>query len=119
MLENTSIYENNRYDALSHSAVQFGLAEMKTDTDRVTNKSYRSYGMYRRDSLCDSSFVKINETYYSENTVIENFYDTNSTNNYKYGGIVLSKQFATNGNEASLEDIFCEFAYDYLKALDM
>lgn len=30
----------------------------------------------------------------------------------------MSNQFATNSNEATLEDIFCEFGYDFIQAVD-
>ena len=29
----------------------------------------------------------------------------------------MSNQFATNSNEATLEDIFCEFGYDFIQAV--
>lgn len=118
ILQNTSLYENHRYDWLQTVAGQFGLADIKTDMHRVSGSySYRSYGTYRRSILCDTSFIKENETYLSEEYIINNFYDINQTD-YTYGGIVLSYQFATNANEASLEDLFCEFGYDFIKAID-
>ena len=119
ILQNTSLYENHRYDWLQTVAGQFGLADIKADMHRVSTDSYsyRSYGTYRRSVLCDTSFIKENETYLSEEYIINNFYDINQTD-YTYGGIVLSYQFATNANEASLEDLFCEFGYDFIKAID-
>ena len=36
----------------------------------------------------------------------------------QFAGCVLNPVFATNANEASLEDIFVEYGYEYLKALN-
>lgn len=122
LLQNTSLYENHRYDWLQTTAGQFGIADIKSDKHRVlpltlSDYSYRSFGTYRRSILCDTSLVKENETYFSEDYIIDQFYKTDN-NEYIYGGIVMSNRFATNSNEATLEDIFCEFGYDFIQAVD-
>jgi hypothetical protein len=94
------------------------LTDITGDT-HVLDKTYRSYNTYRKNIGHDSLSLKINETYNDQDKIEENFFDT-STNetNYTFDGIVLSKQYATNGNEMSLEDLFAEYYYQYLKAVD-
>lgn len=121
LLSYTTIFENCRFDRLgSTGGSTFGIADFKTDQHQMKNKSYRSYGTYRHTLSCDSSLIKINETNYKEDYIINNFYgvDTSFINFY-YPGIVLNKNYATNGNESSLEDLFCEYGYAYLNAVDM
>lgn len=121
LLSYTTIFENCRFDRLgSTGGSTFGIADFKTDQHQMKNKSYRSYGTYRHTLSCDSSLIKINETNYKEDHIINNFYGVDSsTINFNYPGIVLNKNYATNGNESSLEDLFCEYGYAYLNAIDM
>lgn len=121
LLSYTTIFENCRFDRLgSTGGSTFGIADFKTDQHQMKNNSYRSYGTYRHTLSCDSSLIKINETNYKEDHIINNFYGVDSsTINFNYPGIVLNKNYATNGNESSLEDLFCEYGYSYLNAIDM
>ena len=122
LLSYTTIFENCRFDRLgSTGGSTFGIADFKADQHQMKNNSYRSYGTYRHTLSCDSSLIKINETNYKEDYIINNFYGVDSSNiiNFNYPGIVLNKNYATNGNESSLEDLFCEYGYAYLNAVDM
>ena len=122
LLSYTTIFENCRFDRLgSTGGSTFGIADFKTDQHQMKNNSYRSYGTYRHTLSCDSSLIKINETNYKEDYIINNFYGVDSSNiiNFNYPGIVLNKNYATNGNESSLEDLFCEYGYAYLNATNM
>ena len=121
LLSYTTIFENCRFDRLGATGGStFGIADFKTDQHQMKNKSYRSYGTYRHTLSCDSSLIKINETNYKEDYIINNFYGVNTSFiNFDYPGIVLNKNYATNGNESSLEDLFCEYGYAYLNAIDM
>ena len=119
LLSYTTIFENCRFDRLgSTGGSTFGIADFKTDQHQMKNNSYRSYGTYRHTLSCDSSLIKINETNYKEDYIINNFYGAGKIN-FDYPGIVLNKNYATNGNESSLEDLFCEYGYAYLNAVDM
>lgn len=121
LLSYTTIFENCRFDRLgSTGGSTFGIADFKTDQHQMKNKSYRSYGTYRHTLSCDSSLIKINETNYKEDYIINNFYGVDTSFiNFDYPGIVLNKNYATNGNESSLEDLFCEYGYTYLNATNM
>ena len=119
LLSYTTIFENCRFDRLgSTGGSTFGIADFKADQHQMKNNSYRSYGTYRHTLSCDSSLIKINETNYKEDYIINNFYGAGKIN-FDYPGIVLNKNYATNGNESSLEDLFCEYGYAYLNAVDM
>ena len=119
LLSYTTIFENCRFDRLGATGGStFGIADFKTDQHQMKNNSYRSYGTYRHTLSCDSSLIKINETNYKEDYIINNFYGVGEIN-FDYPGIVLNKNYATNGNESSLEDLFCEYGYAYLNAIDM
>lgn len=121
LLSYTTIFENCRFDRLgSTGGSTFGIADFKTDQHQMKNNSYRSYGTYRHTLSCDSSLIKINETNYKEDYIINNFYGYGEgVINFNYPGIVLNKNYATNGNESSLEDLFCEYGYAYLNATNM
>ena len=121
LLSYTTIFENCRFDRLgSTGGSTFGIADFKADQHQMKNNSYRSYGTYRHTLSCDSSLIKINETNYKEDYIINNFYGVDTSFiNFDYPGIVLNKNYATNGNESSLEDLFCEYGYAYLNAVDM
>lgn len=122
LLSYTTIFENCRFDRLgSTGGSTFGIADFKTDQHQMKNNSYRSYGTYRHTLSCDSSLIKINETNYKEDHIINNFYGVDSSTiiNFNYPGIILNKNYATNGNESSLEDLFCEYGYAYLNATNM
>lgn len=108
----------SRYDVLLYELGRLMLTDIKPDT-HVLNKNYRSYNTYRKDIGPDTSSLKINETYNNQDNIEDTYYEIKSLDtSYVFDGIVLSKKFATNGNEMSLEDLFAEFYYDYLCAVD-
>ena len=123
--EYTKIFENCRYDHITKDAYTY-IADILNVTNTMNNNYYASFGTYRHDITADTSIVKIYETGLKEKEILDNFYeinpiinnDTNETINYIFPGIVLNKDFAVNGNELSLEDLFAEYGYDYLKAVD-
>lgn len=125
----TKIFEFSRYDRLSYDLENKKIADIASDEHIVNNDYYRNYGTYRHDITAEEYIVKENETYLDDNILTDNYYNyfklTNFTsdNNKKYNvmqfaGCVLNQLFATNANEASLEDIFVEYCYDYLVALN-
>lgn len=108
----------SRYDVLLYELGRLMLTDIKGES-HVLNKAYRSYNTYRKNITPDSSKLKINETYNNRDAIEENYYDLNSLDtSYVFDGIVLSKKYATNGNEMSLEDLFSEYYYEYLTAVD-
>lgn len=130
--EYTRVFENNRYDRLTKDTETY-ISDIISTDHQMSNNFYRSFGTYRHDINADSSLVKINETKIKERTVLDYFYelnavekiknddDTESTiikTNYNFSGIVLNMNYATNSNELSLEDLFAEYGYDYLRAMD-
>ena len=128
--EYTRVFENNRYDRLTKDTETY-ISDIISETHQTPNKFYRSFGTYRHDITADTSLVKINETKIKEKTVLDYFYDLNAEEsdeenpdntylktNYNFSGIVLNMNYATNSNELSLEDLFAEYGYDYLKAMD-
>lgn len=127
----TRIFEFNRYDRLSYDLNNTQIADIATNEHMVNNEYYRNYGTYRHDIIAEDRLVKINETYFDENTLDDNYYDISTLCEYPstinkdssinvniFSGCVLNKAFATDANEASLEDIFCEYGYEYIKALN-
>ena len=116
--EYTRVFENCRYDHITKDAETYIADIMSTDHQMDIDKLYRSFGTYRHDIQADTSIIKINETKISEKNILDNYYDIKLNDNFIFSGIVLNKDFATNGNELSLEDLFAEFGYDYLKACD-
>lgn len=127
----TNIFQFNRYDRLSYDLANKKVADIASNEHMVNNEYYRNYGTYRHDITAEERIVKINETYFDENTLDDNYYNLDMLRNYnstiskdssidinKFSGCVLNKTFATNGNEANLEDIFCEYGYEYIKALN-
>ena len=114
----TQMIPFSRYDVLLYELGRLMLTDIKPDT-HILNKNYRSYNTYRKDIGPDTSSLKINETYNNQDNIEDSYYEINSLDtSYVFDGIVLSKKFATNGNEMSLEDLFAEFYYDYLCAVD-
>lgn len=114
----TKMIPFSRYDVLLYELGRLMLTDIKPDT-HVLNKNYRSYNTYRKDISPDSSSLKINETYNNQDNIEGSYYEIKPADtSYVFDGIVLSKKFATNGNEMSLEDLFSEFYYDYLSAED-
>ena len=108
----------SRYDVLLYELGRLKLTDIKGES-HVLNKFYRSYNTYRKDIGPDVSTLKINETYNDQDNIEGNYFNLDSLDtSYVFDGIVLSKKFATNGNEMSLEDLFSEFYYEYLIALD-
>ena len=117
--EHTQYFPNGRYDILDENEVIAHIATVKSEEHMMHNEFYRSFGTYRHNILSDTSFIKINETYIDEKDVLDTFYDTLTNNiDYNFAGIVLEKSYSVNGNELSLEDLFAEYGYDFLRALD-
>lgn len=127
----TNIFDFSRYDRLSYDIENKKVADIASDEHQINNIFYRNYGTYRHDINAEEYIVKENETYFDNNELNDNYYnyeyfqnykdsnDTNMTYNaMQFAGCVLNPAFATNANEASLEDIFVEFGYEYLKALN-
>ena len=127
----TNIFDFSRYDRLSYDIENKKVADIASDEHQVNNDFYRNYGTYRHDINAEEYLVKENETYFNNNELNDNYYkydyfqkykDPNNTNKtynaMQFAGCVLNPVFATNANEASLEDIFVEYGYEYLKALN-
>ena len=127
----TNIFDFSRYDRLSYDNENKKVADIASDEHQVNNDFYRNYGTYRHDINAEEYIVKKNETYFDNNELNDYYYDydhfqkykdpnnTNKTYNaMQFAGCVLNPVFATNANEASLEDIFVEYGYEYLKALN-
>lgn len=127
----TNIFDFSRYDRLSYDIENKKVADIASDEHQVNNDFYRNYGTYRHDINAEEYIVKENETYFDNNELNDYYYNydyfqeykdpknTNKTYNaMQFAGCVLNPVFATNANEASLEDIFVEYGYEYLKALN-
>ena len=127
----TNIFDFSRYDRLSYDIENKKVADIASDEHQVNNDFYRNYGTYRHDINAEEYLVKENETYFDNNELNDYYYDydhfqkykdpnnTNKTYNaMQFAGCVLNPVFTTNANEASLEDIFVEYGYEYLKALN-
>ena len=127
----TNIFDFSRYDRLSYDIENKKVADIASDKHQVNNDFYRNYGTYRHDINAEEYIVKENETYFDNNDLNDYYYnydhfqkykDPNNTNKtynaMQFAGCVLNPVFATNANEASLEDIFVEYGYEYLKALN-
>ena len=127
----TNIFDFSRYDRLSYDIENKKVADIASDEHQVNNDFYRNYGTYRHDINAEEYLVKENETYFDNNELNDYYYnyehfqkykDPNNTNKtynaMQFAGCVLNPAFATNANEASLEDIFVEYGYEYLKALN-
>ena len=127
----TNIFDFSRYDRLSYDIENKKVADIASDEHQVNNDFYRNYGTYRHDINAEEYLVKENETYFDNNELNDYYYnyehfqkykDPNNTNKtynaMQFAGCVLNPIFATNANEASLEDIFVEYGYEYLKALN-
>ena len=127
----TNIFDFSRYDRLSYDIENKKVADIASDEHQVNNDFYRNYGTYRHDINAEEYIVKENETYFNNNELNDYYYnyehfqkykDPNNTNKtynaMQFAGCVLNPVFATNANEASLEDIFVEYGYEYLKALN-
>ena len=127
----TNIFDFSRYDRLSYDIENKKIADIASDEHQVNNDFYRNYGTYRHDITAEEYIVKENETYFDNNELNDYYYnydhfqkykDPNNTNKtynaMQFAGCVLNPVFATNANEASLEDIFVEYGYEYLKALN-
>ena len=127
----TNIFDFSRYDRLSYDNENKKVADIASDEHQINNDFYRNYGTYRHDINAEEYTVKENETYFDDNELNDNYYDYDYFQKYKdpnntskqynamqFAGCVLNPVFATNANEASLEDIFVEYGYEYLKALN-
>lgn len=127
----TNIFDFSRYDRLSYDIENKKVADIASDEHQVNNDFYRNYGTYRHDINAEEYIVKENETYFDNNELNDYYYDYDYFQKYKdpnntnkkynamqFAGCVLNPVFATNANEASLEDIFVEYGYEYLKALN-
>jgi len=123
----TRTYKNGRYDNLIRKNAIIAISDIKPTEHQIKNESYRSYNSYRHDLTVDTSLVKINETRFTEKDIVNTFYGIIKPNNdninfeplnYIYDGIVLNKNFSTNANEITLEDLFAEYGYDFIVAMD-
>lgn len=127
----TNIFDFSRYDRLSYDIENKKVADIASDEHQINNDFYRNYGTYRHDINAEEYLVKENETYFDNNELNDYYYDYDYFQKYKdpnnkgktynsmqFAGCVLNPTFATNANEASLEDIFVEYGYEYLKALN-
>ena len=127
----TNIFDFSRYDRLSYDIENKKVADIASDKHQVNNDFYRNYGTYRHDINAEEYLVKENETYFDNNELNDYYYNYDHFQKYKdpnnknktynamqFAGCVLNPVFATNANEASLEDIFVEYGYEYLKALN-
>lgn len=127
----TNIFDFSRYDRLSYDIENKKVGDIASDEHQVNNDFYRNYGTYRHDINAEEYLVKENETYFDNNELNDYYYNYNHFQKYKdpnntnktynamqFAGCVLNPVFATNANEASLEDIFVEYGYEYLKALN-
>lgn len=127
----TNIFDFSRYDRLSYDIENKKVADIASDEHQINNDFYRNYGTYRHDINAEEYLVKENETYFDNNELNNYYYDYDYFQKYKdpknthktynamqFAGCVLNPVFATNANEASLEDIFVEYGYEYLKALN-
>ena len=127
----TNIFDFSRYDRLSYDIENKKVADIASDEHQINNDFYRNYGTYRHDINAEEYIVKENETYFDDNELNDHYYDYDYFQKYKdpnntskqynamqFAGCVLNPVFATNANEASLEDIFVEYGYEYLKALN-
>ena len=127
----TNIFDFSRYDRLSYDIENKKVADIASDEHQVNNDFYRNYGTYRHDINAEEYLVKENETYFDNNELNDYYYNYDHFQKYKdpnnknktynamqFAGCVLNPVFATNANEASLEDIFVEYGYEYLKALN-
>lgn len=127
----TNIFDFSRYDRLSYDIENKKVADIASDEHQINNDFYRNYGTYRHDINAEEYIVKENETYFDNNELNDYYYDYGHFQKYKdpnnesktynamqFAGCVLNPVFATNANEASLEDIFVEYGYEYLKALN-
>lgn len=127
----TNIFDFSRYDRLSYDIENKKVADIASDEHQINNDFYRNYGTYRHDINAEEYLVKENETYLDNNELNDYYYDYDYFQKYKdpnnkdktynsmqFAGCVLNPTFATNANEASLEDIFVEYGYEYLKALN-
>lgn len=127
----TNIFDFSRYDRLSYDIENKKVADIASDEHQVNNDFYRNYGTYRHDINAEEYIVKKNETYFDNNELNDNYYDYTYFQKYKdpnnesktynamqFAGCVLNPVFATNANEASLEDIFVEYGYEYLTVLN-
>lgn len=127
----TNIFDFSRYDRLSYDIENKKVANIASDEHQINNDFYRNYGTYRHDINAEEYLVKENETYFDNNELNDYYYDYDYFQKYKdpnnkgktynsmqFAGCVLNPTFATNANEASLEDIFVEYGYEYLKALN-
>lgn len=124
----TTIYNNSRYDSLTKSDGTTGVSEITTYEHAMPNLYYRNYGTYRHSIFTADLLTKLNETNIEEKDIKDTFYDIDTLldigikdiqqNYYMFPGRVNSNIYATNSNEASLEDIFVAFGYDYIKALN-
>lgn len=127
----TNIFDFSRYDRLSYDIENKKVADIASDEHQINNDFYRNYSTYRHDINAEEYLVKENETYFDNNELNDYYYDYDYFQKYKdpnnkgktynsmqFAGCVLNPTFATNANEASLEDIFVEYGYEYLKALN-
>lgn len=117
---------NTRYDSLQYYLKgRFEISDITIDKD-VIDREYKSYNVYRKDITGETLSLKLNETRNDEDEVINTFYDCslfdkevlNTSVIYRFPGVVLSHIYASNNREMTLEDLFAEYYYEYILALD-
>lgn len=137
----TIALQNGRYDKIDNEGLTLGYSNNadathsfdlyienynkdKDTNDKITKYYYNTYNTYRKFISYDSTLLKLNETDITNKELNKNAYNVNRDssmnvyNLFDYKGIVLNYFYPINGRMATLEDIFAEYYYDYLVALD-
>ena len=99
--------------------------EKENKEKEISKYYYNTYNTYRKFITLDSSLLKVNETAVSHSLLNDNMFNVNydiSTNVYNlfdFKGIALNYYYPVNGRMSTLEDIFAEYFYDYIVAIDL
>ena len=118
-------YSNNASDLHSFDKLIQEFNKNKEDSSKISKYYYNTYNTYRKFITYDSSLLKLNESTITQHVMNDNAYNLNmdsSTNIYilyDFKGIALNYYYPLNGRIATLEDIFAEYFYDYIVAIDM
>ena len=100
-------------------------SDIASDSLKISEYYYNTYNTYRKFITYDSSLLKLNESTITQHVMNDNAYNlnmdssTNIYNLYDFKGIALNYYYPLNGRIATLEDIFAEYFYDYIVAIDM
>ena len=118
-------YSNNASDLHSFDKLIQEFNKNKKDSSKISEYYYNTYNTYRKFITYDSSLLKLNESTITQHVMNDNAYNlnmdssTNIYNLYDFKGIALNYYYPLNGRIATLEDIFAEYFYDYIVAIDM